>query len=222
MTIFLLFLMIAVMLAIDLARRSEKRSEIPGSKPVEEAGVSVLGQRFFHPGHSWLIVDSPERVTVGADEFAQSVVGTVSAVKLPELGKTFRQGEVIALLKRGDRTLPHIAPVSGTVVEVNSRLGKDPGLLNMSPLDKGWTVKIAPWNLRLELGNLMKNLSAERWQRAVRDQFIQWFSGSHSFALQDGGAIAKNVCDQLSKEEWNRVVEDFFPTAPNYTSDQKD
>jgi hypothetical protein len=56
----------------------------------------------------------------------------------------------------------------------------------------------------------------------VKDQFVQWFSGSHALALQDGGSLMQNVCDQLSKEEWNRVVEDFFPTAHNYTTDQKD
>jgi glycine cleavage system H lipoate-binding protein len=222
MTIFLLFVMIAVMLAIDLARRSERRELSQSVKPDGVGGESILGQRFFHPGHSWMTVDSVEEVTVGADEFAQSVVGTLSAVKLPELGKTFRQGEVLALFERGDKTLPHIAPVSGTVVQVNPRLGRNPGLINSSPLDKGWTVKIAPWNLRLELGNLMRDLSAERWQRAVKDQFVQWFSGSHALALQDGGSLMQNVCDQLSKEEWNRVVEDFFPTAHNYTTDQKD
>lgn len=216
MTVLLLFLMIAVMLAIDVARRSRQPGKETVTSPVEEVQTSILGQRFFHPAHSWTTIDTAESVTVGVDDFAQSVVGQLTATKLPELGKTYKQGEVLAVLMRGDRELPQIAPVSGTVIDVNARLARNPQLVNSSPLDKGWTVKIAPWNLKLELSNLMRAGSAERWQRAIRDQFIQWFSGSHSLALQDGGRIADNVCDQLSKEEWKQVVEEFFPTASNY------
>lgn len=217
MTILLLFLMIAVMLAIDVARRSKKPSTDAAASPVKEDKVSVLGQRFFHPSHSWATVDSPETVTVGVDDFAQSVVGKLSAARLPDLGRVIKQGEVVATLVRGDRELPQIAPVSGTIIDVNFRLAKDPQLINSSPLDKGWTVKIAPWNLSLELANLMRSGSAGRWQGAIRDQFIHWFSGSHNFALQDGGRIAENVCDQLSKEEWKHVVKEFFPIASNYS-----
>ncbi|HCA79932.1 MAG TPA: hypothetical protein DEP53_09385 [Bacteroidetes bacterium] len=216
MTILLLFLMIAVMLAIDVARRSKKPSADPVVCQAEEEKVSVLGQRFFHPSHSWATVDSPETVTVGVDDFAQSVVGKLSAAKLPDLGKTIKQGEVLATLVRGDKELPIVAPVSGSIVDVNSRLVKDPQLVNSSPLEEGWTVKIAPWNLSLELANLMRSSSAERWQGAIRDQFIHWYSGSHDLALQDGGRIAENVCDRLSKEEWKHVVEEFFPMAASY------
>jgi glycine cleavage system H protein len=216
MTILLLFLMIAVMLAIEVARRSRKPSTVASASPVEEKTPSVLGQRFFHPGHSWTTVDSAECVTVGVDDFAQTVAGRLTEARLPELGKTYKQGEVLAMLVRGERELPQIAPVSGTVVDVNSRLVRDPQLINSSPLDKGWTVKIAPWNLSVELANLMRSESAERWQRAIRDQFIRWFSGSHNLALQDGGKIAENVCDALNKAEWKRVVEEFFPIASNY------
>lgn len=216
MTILLLFLMIAVMLAIDVARRSKKPSTDTSASPVEEERTSLLGQRFFHPAHSWTMIDSAESVTVGVDDFAQSVVGQLTAARLPELGKTYKQGEVLAVLVRGDKELPQIAPVSGTVVDVNPRLARNPQLVNTSPLDKGWTVKIAPWNLNLELTNLMKSGSAERWQRAIRDQFVQWFSGSHNLVLQDGGRIAENVCDALSKEEWKQVVEEFFPIVSNY------
>jgi glycine cleavage system H protein len=216
MTILLLFLMIAVMLAIDIARRSKKPGTVAATRPAEEATTSVLGQLFFHPGHSWTRVDSAESVTVGVDDFAQSVVGQLTATRLPDLGKTYRQGEVLGVLIRGDKELPQIAPVSGTVVDVNSRLARNPQLVNSSPLDKGWTVRLAPWNLKLELTNLMRSQSAEQWQRAIRDQFIQWFSGSHNLVLQDGGKIAENVCDDLSKEEWKHIVDEFFPIASNY------
>ncbi len=216
MTVLLLFLMIAVMLAIDVARRSKAPASHAVVSTEDEEKALILGQRFFHPGHSWVAVDSAESVTAGVDEFAQSIVGQLSGTRLPALGEIFKQGEVIAMLVRGDKELPQIAPVSGTVVDVNSRLTKNPRLINSSPLDKGWTVKIAPWNLTLELANLMRSSSAERWQRAIRDQFVQWFSGSHDLALQDGGKIAENVCDQLSKEEWKDVVDEFFPMAASY------
>jgi glycine cleavage system H protein len=224
MTILLLFLMIAVMLAIDVARRSKNPLKAPVVSPVEGDTTPVLGQRFFHPAHSWTTIDSAERVTVGVDDFAQSVLGQLTGAKLPELGKTCKQGEVLAVLMRGDKELPQVAPVSGTIVDVNPRLARNPQLVNTSPLDKGWTVKIAPWDLRLELANLMRSGSADRWQTAVRDQFIQWFSGSHDLVFQDGGKIAENVCDNLSTEEWKQLVAEFFPIVSNYriTNQTKD
>jgi glycine cleavage system H protein len=215
MTIFLLFLMIAVMLAIDIARRSNQPQKVSDARPARENSTPLFGQRFFHPAHSWTVVDTAEQVTVGIDDFAQSVLGQLTGARLPELGKTCKQGEVIAVLRRGDKELPQVAPLSGTIVDVNPKLARNPRLVNTSPLDKGWIVKIAPWNLRLEVANLMRSGSAERWQKAVRDQFIQWFSGSHDLVLQDGGKIADNVCDDLSKEEWKQLVEEFFPIASN-------
>jgi glycine cleavage system H lipoate-binding protein len=210
MTIFLLFVMIAVMLAIDLARRSERRELSQSVKADEVGGVSILGQRFFHPGHSWMTVDSAEQVTVGADEFARKLVGKLSSVSLPKLGAVIKQGEVIGSLSSGTRTIPQVSPISGMITEVNAKLVKNPELLNESPLEKGWTVKVTPWGLTREIRNLLRENAAKEWQEAVRHQLLLWFSQSHIPAMQDGGTIIENVGGIVNDEQWNQLVADFF------------
>jgi glycine cleavage system H lipoate-binding protein len=135
---------------------------------------------------------------------------SVAGIQLPQLWTRVEQGQVYATLIRGDKSLPQAAPVSGMIVGINRKLEEAPELVNASPLNEGWIVKIAPMKLSLEVRNLLRGMVAERWEEAVRNLLVQWFSSTAPPAMQDGGKIVEGVSDLLTNDEWQRFTEEFF------------
>lgn len=73
---------------------------------------------------------------------AQDALGDVVFVDLPEVGKTYAQGEVAGVVESVKAAADVYMPVSGEVVEVNEALRDDPSLANSAPLDAGWFFKV--------------------------------------------------------------------------------
>ena len=93
--------------------------------------------------HEW--VDAAEAgapVTVGITVHAQDALGDVVFVDLPEVGKTFAQGEVAGVVESVKAAADLYMPVSGEIVEVNEALRADPSLANSDPLGNGWFFKV--------------------------------------------------------------------------------
>ena len=65
-------------------------------------------------------------------------------LRLKSVGTVRERGKPIATVESGKWAGPVMAPVSGTVVEVNAELEKDPGLLNTDPYGRGWIVRMTP------------------------------------------------------------------------------
>ncbi|KAH9486870.1 Glycine cleavage system H protein, mitochondrial [Psilocybe cubensis] len=79
---------------------------------------------------------------VSITDHAQSVLGDVVFVELPPVGTSFSQGDQLGAVESVKAASDIYAPVSGTVEEINEELSGQPGLLNKSPEDKGWLVKM--------------------------------------------------------------------------------
>jgi glycine cleavage system H lipoate-binding protein len=216
MTIILVLLTLVVFIAIGLIKRSRTKAATTEETLPEAQPASIVLERYYHPGHSWALVSSSGEVTVGVDDFTQKVVGGLSKVQLPVLGSQVKQGEVYATLERGGKSLPQIAPLSGTIVGVNNKLASSPRVVNSSPLEKGWIVRLAPAHLTVELRNLFKGVIADRWQEAVNNQLVRWFASPLHPVLQDGGQIVDNVSDLMDDAEWQRFVQEFFSIEVTY------
>ncbi|GAB4326008.1 MAG: glycine cleavage system protein GcvH [Candidatus Sumerlaeia bacterium] len=91
--------------------------------------------------HEWVMVDD-DVATVGITEFAQEQLSDVVFVELPAVGEEAAKGEEIAVVESTKIAASVYAPVSGEVVEVNTRLEDEPELINNSPTEEGWVVKI--------------------------------------------------------------------------------
>jgi glycine cleavage system H protein len=210
MSLVLALLTLGVFILLELVKRSRKKSAVSENSTAAQLSIPKPIERFYHPGHSWALVESDDEVIVGADDFAQRALGRLSGIQLPQLWTRVQQGEVYATLVRGEKSLPQAAPVSGMVVGVNRKLEETPDLINASPFDQGWIAKIAPMKLSLEVRNLLKGLVAERWEEAVRSHLVQWFSSPAQPLLQDGGKVVAGVSDLLTDDEWQRFTEEFF------------
>lgn len=215
MTFILVILTVAIIFSVELlmkTRRSAVRTS-PGLV-VDHQGPSIVSDRYFHPAHTWATVTNAQAsVTVGADDFAERIMGTINGLEIPRVGQTLRQGEPFGKLHHGNRALVQTSPISGTVVEVNAKLLRTPTIVNESPLERGWIAKIKPSNLNADLRNLLSGSTADAWRTAVRTQLIQMFAPSVGTVLQDGGALIENFGNQLSDDQWNHVVQEFFPSV---------
>jgi glycine cleavage system H protein len=80
--------------------------------------------------------------TVGITDYAQSQLGDVVYVGLPEIGKVVMLGGEAAVVESVKAASDVFAPMSGEVVEINSELEGSPSIVNEDPLGKGWFLKI--------------------------------------------------------------------------------
>ncbi|MFT4192638.1 MAG: glycine cleavage system protein GcvH [Comamonas sp.] len=92
--------------------------------------------------HEWIQSDDLQAAVVGITVHAQEALGDVVFVDLPEVGKTFSQGEVAGVVESVKAAADLYMPVSGEIVEVNEDLRNDPALANSDPLGAGWFFKV--------------------------------------------------------------------------------
>lgn len=96
---------------------------------------------YFTKDHEWIRIDGG-LATVGITDYAQSQLGDVVYVELPEIGKALAKGDEAAVVESVKAASEVFAPVSGTVEAVNAALTDEPGKINESPEDEGWFLKL--------------------------------------------------------------------------------
>ncbi len=91
--------------------------------------------------HEWVRVEGDIAV-VGVTDFAQSELGDITYLELPEPGTKVTQGESMGVIESVKAASDIYAPTSGEVVEANKAVIETPELVNKSPYDDAWLVKI--------------------------------------------------------------------------------
>ena len=97
--------------------------------------------KFTHD-HEWLRVEVDGSVTVGITDYAQSQLGDIVYVELPELGAHVDAGSNFVVIESVKAVGEIKLPVGGTVLSVNERLGDTPELINSAPQSDGWLLRI--------------------------------------------------------------------------------
>ena len=91
--------------------------------------------------HEWALV-AGTLVTIGITEHAQKQLGDVVFVDLPKVGRTLKDRETFGVVESIKAVSDLYSPMAGKVAEVNSTLTDDPSLVNKSPYDKAWMMKL--------------------------------------------------------------------------------
>jgi glycine cleavage system H protein len=97
--------------------------------------------RYFTQDHEWVDVDG-DVGTVGISEYAQSQLGDVVFVEVPEAGKQLTKGADAAVVESVKAASDVYSPVSGTVIEGNAALADDSSLVNSDAEAAGWFFKL--------------------------------------------------------------------------------
>jgi glycine cleavage system H protein len=107
----------------------------------------------FNKDHEWVRIDGADAV-VGITDYAQTQLGDIVHVDLPELGRRIEQGKEIAAVESVKTSSDLYAPISGEVTAVNTALADDPAKINADPMGEGWFFKLRVTDAR-ELDALM-------------------------------------------------------------------
>lgn len=102
------------------------------------------GDLMFTEEHEWLRREQDGSVTVGITDHAQSALGDLVYVELPEVDQDVEAGGDMAVVESVKAASDVYAPISGVVVEVNEALSEDPEMINNDPYGDGWIVRIEP------------------------------------------------------------------------------
>jgi len=102
--------------------------------------------------HEWVRRTGPETVRVGITDFAQSSLGDVVFVQLPEVGAQVTSGESFGEVESTKSVSDLYAPVTAKVLAVNGDLEGNPQLVNSEPYDGGWLVDLQAEETALEQG----------------------------------------------------------------------
>ena len=97
--------------------------------------------RYFTQDHEWVDVDG-DTGTVGISTYAQSQLGDIVFVDVPEAGKALTKGDEAAVVESVKAASDVYSPVSGTITEGNAALSDTPGLVNEEPETNGWFFKL--------------------------------------------------------------------------------
>lgn len=114
--------------------------------------------------HEWVRVEG-NKAYIGITEFAQSELGDIVFVELPEVGDTIKQDEPFGSVESVKTVSELYAPVSGTVVEVNGELEDAPELVNSSPYDKAWMIVVE----MSDASELDKLMDADKYAEMVKE-----------------------------------------------------
>jgi glycine cleavage system H protein len=96
----------------------------------------------FSEDHEWIQSQEDDLVIIGITDFAQEQLGDLVYVELPEVGDECSRGENISVIESVKAASDLVAPVSGTIIEVNSRLEDEPELVTEDSMGDGWFIKV--------------------------------------------------------------------------------
>lgn len=112
------------------------------------------GEIRFSKEHEWLVLNERGIATMGISDFAQRQLGDIVSIELPKVGSAFNQMQPMAIVDSVKASSDIYSAASGKVVQVNEDLIEKPELINQSPYNLGWIVKIKLSNPQ-ELEQLM-------------------------------------------------------------------
>ena len=127
----------------------------PPPHPTQETAPGVPRHLRYTWDHEWLAVDRGD-ATVGITAYAARALGDVVHLRLPEVGSWVEAGESCGRITSLSAVSELYAPASGRVLQVNSALADDPGVVNAAPYTGGWL-------FRLRVENIAGALSADAY-----------------------------------------------------------
>jgi glycine cleavage system H protein len=116
--------------------------------------------------HEWVRQESDGTLTVGITEHAQSLLGDMVFIDLPEVGGLLNTGDDCAVVESVKAASDVYCPVAGEVVEVNEALADTPEIINQDAYGDGWLFKLTPedegeWETLLDSASYQEVIDAE-------------------------------------------------------------
>ncbi|HNW25244.1 MAG TPA: glycine cleavage system protein GcvH [Candidatus Gastranaerophilaceae bacterium] len=102
------------------------------------------------------ILEQGDKYVIGLTDYAVEQLGDIVFLELPDVGAEFVKGEVFATIESVKAASEIYMPISGKIVEINDKVVDSPEILNESPFEKGWLVKIQSQNATQDSVDLLE------------------------------------------------------------------
>jgi glycine cleavage system H protein len=132
---------------------------------VKVEGYEVPEGLYYSNDFEWVKVEG-DKIRIGLTDYAQKSLREIVYAELPSAGGEVKQNEPYGTVESVKAVSDLIAPISGTIEEVNDEVQSKPELLNEDPFANGWLLVVKPANLQAELTNLMNFDKAVEWHKA--------------------------------------------------------
>ncbi len=177
------------------------------------AGFLVPNGLMYHPGHAWIRVESDDIITVGMDDFAVKLLGSVDLISLPKEGSKLKQGSLGWLMKAESRVIHMLSPIEGEVVATNSEVIDSPAVAFDDPYGKGWLFKVRGRNLTSNLKNMVPASMVGEWFENIREALASRQPATAAAGLyQDGGAPVSGLARAIDPLKWDDLAREFLLT----------
>ncbi len=215
----LVFFAILVPFWIILNRKVKASRQIQKTLGALTANVLKVPQGlFFSKNHTWTHLEMSGMAKVGLDDLLLHITGDVKFNNLKKPGDWVKKGDVIAEIDRNGKQLKVLAPISGEIINTNSRINDDPMAINQDPYGQGWVYKIKPTNWIAETNAYYLAEDASKWAALELDRFKDFLAVSMKkysaepslITLQDGGEICDNPISDLPNPYWQDFQKDFL------------
>ena len=120
---------------------------------------------YFTKEHEWIRVEG-DTATVGISDHAQEALGDIVFAEVPATGKRLGKGQEAAVVESVKAASDVYSPVSGEVLDGNSKVADDPSIVNSDPEGEGWFFKLKLDNPG-ELDGLMDEAAYREWVKAL-------------------------------------------------------
>lgn len=101
----------------------------------------IPSELLYQKSHEWVRIEGDEAF-VGISDFAQNSLGDITYVELPEIGAILEGGVEFGTIESVKAASELYSPISGEVIEVNNALSDRPELINQSPYQDGWIMRV--------------------------------------------------------------------------------
>jgi len=221
MTVILVLLTFGIFLAIDYFYSQKKLVMQPLRQAVERAatlrpispvvaGFEVPSNLRYHPGHTWALRESPDRVRVGMDDFAGKLVGKIERIALAERGRWIRQGQKLATIFRDGKSVDMVSPIEGTISDINDAVLKNPELARRDPYGEGWLIAVQSPDSKTNFRNLLGGTLARMWTEESALRLQSRIPAMAGALAQDGGVAVDDLTMHMNDQDWAELAKEFF------------
>lgn len=176
---------------------------------------SIPGGVFISEGHCWVSLNEDGTANIGIDDFAKKMIGRIDDIEIPNLGRVIKKGEPIFSLKTGQRIIPFLAPISGKIIKVNSKLSDHADHMEISCYDKSWICLLDAEDIDQDVKNLRIGKTAVSFfQDEIENCRTHFKSIVEERKRDKKGANNNGFCfgkiEQLNDTEWQKTFNKFF------------
>ena len=217
--IIITFLLLIIPFWIMINRKNGLKTNVAIAVNSFTAGIlKVPLGLFFSKQHTWAYLEKSGLARVGVDDFVQHITGEVKFRNLKEPGSIVNKGDILAEVDQNGKHLQIYSPLTGKIMNTNTSLYNNPGIVNEDPYGKGWFYKIKPSEWISETDSYYLAETALEWSKNEIERFKDFLAVStamHSpensiIMLQDGGELCDKPLSELPASVWHDFQNSFL------------